>query len=476
MLKNIIQKEILNNIFSSRFLVTFLLLVIIVLATSVILTNDYVRKQDEFSMRQTERENYLRDYAHFNRIGNIINPAQPPLAFYSLIRGISLEVNIEAFDNDPLPVMFPLIDLNFIVTILLSLIALLFSYDAICGEREEGTLKLMLSNNVSRAKVLLGKTIGGTLTLLIPFTFSLGLSLIVILINPRISWKGSDWGALGLIFFAAVLYVSLFYCLGILISSRHKTSSSSIMTSLFVWVLFILVIPSLTPYVASFFAKTPSKITIEREVSRLTDTERDALGRKLQKERTAEVRKKYPDYPTTRLTREERQRRIKNDPEFKKADEEMTQAVNQAWREANRIQNAKVKVIRDDQNRKIERQTKLSIYLSMSSPLSSFTYLATDLSATGMRSLKHFKRLSDSYDGIRGDYQKKKTASLRKIDPTVDVSNSPVDVSDMPRFQYTDERLLDRIEGVLPFLTALIIFNILFFSAAYFSFIRYDVR
>ncbi len=475
MLKNIIQKEILNNIFSSRFLVTFLLLVIIVFATSVILTNDYVRKQDEFSIRQTERENYLRDYAHFNRIQNIINPTQPPLAFYSLIRGISLEVNIEEFDNDPMPVMFPLIDLTFIVTILLSLIALLFSYDAICGEKEEGTLKLMLSNRVSRAKVLLGKTIGGTLTLLIPFTFSLGLSLIVILLNPRISWKGSDWGALGLIFFAAALYVTLFYCLGILISSRHKSGSSSIMTSLFIWVLFILVIPSLTPYVASFFAKTPSKIKIEREVSRLLDVERDALGRKLSKERTQEVQKKYPNYESI-LSREERQRKIASDPEFKKADEEMTQAVRGAWNEANRIQGAKVKVIRDDQNRKVERQMKLSIYLSMLSPLSSFTYLATDLSATGMRSLKYFKQLDGRYDGIFGDYAKKKMASLREIDPTIDVYNSPVDVSDMPRFQYIDERLLDRIEGVLPFLTALIVFNILFFSAAFFSFVRYDVR
>jgi len=452
MLKNIIQKEILNNIFSARFIVTFLLLVIIVLATSVILTNDYVRKQEEFSRRQTELENYLRDYAHFNRIGGVINPAQPPLAFYSLIRGISLELNIEEFDNDPLPVMFPLIDLTFIVTILLSLIALLFSYDAICGEKEDGTLKLMLSNRISRVKILLGKTIGGTLTLLI-----------------------SDWGALGLIVFSAVLYVTLFYCLGILISSRHKSGSSSIMTSLFVWVLFILVIPSLTPYMASFFAKTPSKIKIDREVSRLKDVERDELGRKLMQERIQEVQKKYPNYESS-LTREERQRRIANDPEFKKADEEMTQAVNQAWNEANRIQGEKVDIIRADQNRKIESQMKLSIYLSMASPLSSFTYLATDLSATGMRSLSHFDRIVERYWESFRDYAPKKRAALLEIDPTMDVSNSPVDVSDMPRFQYIDERLLDRIEGVLPFLTALIIFNILFFTAAFFSFVRYDVR
>jgi len=475
MLKNIIRKEILNNIFSSRFLVTFLLLVIFVLATSVILTNDYVRKQDEFFRRQTELENYLRDYAHFNRIGGVIKPAQPPLAFYSLIRGISLEVNIEKFDNDPLPVMFPLIDLTFIVTILLSLIALLFSYDAICGEKEDGTLKLMLSNRVSRAKVLLGKTIGGTLTLLIPFIFSLGLSLFVILLNPRVSWKGSDWGALGLIFFSAVLYVSLFYCLGTFISSCHKSGSSSIMTSLFVWVLFILVIPSLTPYVASFFAKTPSKIKIGREVSRIYNTERDELGNKLAQERQQEVLKKYPNYESI-LSKEERQRRIANDPEFKKADEEMTKAWQGGWNEANRIQGAKANLILEDQGRKIESQMKLSLYLSMSSPLSSFTYLATDLSSTGMRSLSHFKRIVEGWNAAFGDYAKKKRAALLEKDPTIDVWDSPVDVSDMPRFQYIDERLLDRIKGVLPFLTALVVFNILFFSAAFFSFIRYDVR
>lgn len=475
MLKNIIQKEILNNIFSSRFLVTFLLLVIIVFATSIILTNDYVRKQDEFSLRQTERENYLRNYAHFNRIQNIIQPTQPPLAFYSLVRGISLEVNIEEFDDDPLPVMFPLIDLTFIVTILLSLVALLFSYDAICGEKEEGTLKLMLSNSVSRAKVLLGKTIGGTLTLLLPFAFSLGLSLVVILLNPRVSWKGSDWGALGLIFFAAALYITLFYCLGIFISSRHKTGSSSIMTALFIWVLFILVIPSLTPYVASFFAKTPSKIKIDREVDRIYDTERDALGRKLAQERRQEVQKKYPNYEPI-MALEERQRRIANDPEFKKAYEEMTAAIQGGWNEANRIQGEKANAILEDQSRKEERQMKLSIFLSMASPLSSFTYLATDLSATGMRSRKHFKQLSANYDGIFGDYAKKKMAGLLETDPTVDVWNSPVDVSDMPRFDYTDERLLDRFNGILPFLTVLLIFNILFFFAAFVFFVRYDVR
>ena len=471
----LIRKELLNNVFSFRFVITFVLLFVIVLATSVILTNDYVRKQDEFSRRQGEVENYLREYAHFNRIGNIIAPAQPPLAFYSLIRGISPEINMGKFNNDPLPVVFPLIDLTFIVSILLSLVALLFSYDSICGEKEDGTLKLMLSNSVSRAKVLLGKTIGGTVTLLIPFVFSLGISLLVILLNPRISWKGSDWGALGLIVFSTILYVTLFYSLGIFVSSRHKSGASSIMTSLFLWVLFILVIPSLTPYMASFLSKTPSRIQIGREAGRLGDVERDELGNKLAQERKLQVIRKYPVLQEE-LTQEERQRRVAADPDYRIAYEELANETSAAWNEANRIQGDKMRLLWEELERKEEWQTNLSIYLSMASPLSSFTYLTTDLSGTGMRSLQHFENLRKGWSAVNAEYQRNKQSELREQDPTMDVSNTAVDVSDMPRFQFRDEPLLDRIKGALPFFAALFIFNILFFTAAFVSFVRYDVR
>lgn len=471
----LIRKELLNNVFSFRFVITFVLLFVIVLATSVILTNDYVRKQDEFFRRQGEVENYLREYAHFNRIGNIIAPAQPPLAFYSLIRGISPEINMGEFNNDPLPVVFPLIDLTFIVSILLSLVALLFSYDSICGEKEDGTLKLMLSNSVSRAKVLLGKTIGGTVTLLIPFVFSLGISLLVILLNPRISWKGSDWGALGLIVFSTILYVTLFYSLGIFVSSRHKSGASSIMTSLFLWVLFILVIPSLTPYMASFLSKTPSRIQIGREAGRLGDVERDKLGNKLAQERRQQVIRKYPVLQEE-LTQEERQRRVAADPDYRIAYEELANEKSAAWNEANRIQGDKMRLLWEELERKEEWQTNLSIYLSMASPLSSFTYLTTDLSGTGMRSLHHFENLRKGWSAVNAEYQRNKQSELREQDPTMDVSNTAVDVSDMPRFQFRDEPLLDRIKGALPFFAALFIFNILFFTAAFVSFVRYDVR
>jgi ABC-type transport system involved in multi-copper enzyme maturation permease subunit len=476
MLGTLVRKEILNSVFSFRFVVTFALLVAVVPITIFILTNDYVKKVDEYSFRQNGIENYLKNYAHFNRIGNIIAPSQPPISFYSLVRGISSDVNMNKFDDDPLPVVFPLLDLVFIVGILLSLAALIFSYDAVCGEKEDGTLKLMMSNRLARSEILLGKITGGTLTLLIPFTLSLVLGLFVILLNSRVAWTGTNWATLALVFLGTVIYVFLFLVLGVFISARHHSSSASIMTSLFVWVLLILVVPNLSPYLASLISPAPSQIKMEREVSRLRDVERDDLGRKLQTERLAELVKKYPVL-AERFSEAEAKARVEKDPAFREAYQARTREVDAAWSEANRIQSEKARALREDVDRKVEAQTRLSASLSMISPLADFTYLATDLTSTGTMNLVHFRRLSDDiWDPAYGQYVRGRTAALQKQNPAVDWWNTPVDVSDMPRFQYREEALAARVKGTLWPFAIMMMMNLIVFSAAYISFVKYDVR
>jgi ABC-type transport system involved in multi-copper enzyme maturation permease subunit len=473
----IVKKEILHHILSFRFLVVFLLLIVLLPGTVLVLTNDYVRKLDDYSRRQAEIENYLGRYAHFNRIGNVIAPSEPPLPFQVLIRGISADINSENFDNDPLPVMFPLIDLTFIAALLLSLAGLILSYDAVSGEREDGTLKLMLANGLPRFKMIAAKIVGGAVTLLIPFLVSLGIGMILILANPRISWSGSDWGALGLVLAGIVVYVFLFYCLGVLISARHAASSSSIMTSLFVWVVVILIVPNLSPFVASVFQTTPSRIKISREVSRITQDERDDLGQKLMKEKTAEVVKAHPLVaPLLEMSKQEIQTAIKKDPRVDVAYTAWQKAVAAAWQEANAVQGAKAKVLRDDQERKEKAQTSLSVALSQASPLASFTYLATNLSGTGIESQKHFDALRDGYERAFWDFAERRMADMKKKDPTVDVYNTPVDVSDRPRFEFREQSLGERFQSVLRPFVLLIGMALAVFFAGVLSFNRYDVR
>jgi ABC-type transport system involved in multi-copper enzyme maturation permease subunit len=389
---------------------------------------------------------------------------------------LTADVNIEGFDDDPLPVMFPLIDLTFIVTILVSLIALILSYDAVCGEKEDGTLKLMLANGLPRSKIVLAKLAGGVLTLVGPFLVSLATGMVIILLHPRVNWTGPDWGALALVVIGALLYIAVFYLIGILISSAHRTSASSIMTSLFVWVLLILVIPNLSPYLASFFSPAPSRIKVAREVQRLTDVDRDALGVKLMTQYRGEVLKQFPVL-AERLTENEVKKRVAEDPGYRTAYEADRAATERAWVDANRTQGDKAKVLEDDMEQKEAAQTGLARSISMASPLADFSYLATDLSSTGTENMAHFGRLRQAWDdSFRRDYRSKKLEALHAKDPTADLWNTPIDMTDSPRFRYTEENLGGRVKAALPPFAVLLGYCAVLFAAAYVAFIRYDAR
>lgn len=67
-------------------------------------------------------------------------------------------------------------------------------------------------------------------------------------------------------------------------------------------------------------------------------------------------------------------------------------------------------------------------------------------------------------------------ALLQKQDPAQDWWNTPVDISDRPRFAFMEEALPGRIKSSFPYLTVLIIYVFLFFLISYFSFVKYDVR
>jgi ABC-type transport system involved in multi-copper enzyme maturation permease subunit len=476
MWRTLIAKELRAHLLSFRFLASFVILFVVVAVTSAVLTADYVAKLDEYSARQAEIDRYLRSYAHFNRIQNVLQPAQPPIPFQSLVRGLTADVNMEAFDDDPLPVMFPLIDLTFVVTILMSLVALILTYDAVSGEKEEGTLKLMLANSLPRSKLILAKVAGAGLTLVGPLAVSLAAGMLVVLLHPRVDWTGADWGALGLILVGAIIYTGVFSLIGILVSSVHRSSASSIMTSLFVWTLLVLVVPNLSPYVASFLSPAPSRIKVARETARLTDVDRDDLGRKLMAEYRGQVLREYPAL-AERLTETEVKSRVAADPEYRKAYEAARAAVERAWTEANRIQGEKADALNEDLGRKEAAQTDLARLLSMISPLANMSYLATDLSSTGTRNQEHFGRLAQLWgQAFYRDYRTRKVEELRAKDPTADAWNTAIDMSDAPRFRYTEEGLAGRVRAALPPFAVLLGLGVVLFAAAYVSFIRYDVR
>jgi ABC-type transport system involved in multi-copper enzyme maturation permease subunit len=136
------------------------------------------------------------------------------------------------------------VDWGFIIGYVLSLVALLFTFDSISGERERGTLRLTLANAIPRHTVLIGKFLGAFISVSIPFILAVLVNLLVISTSSDVHLDSEAWGRLGIIFFVAVLYICLFLALGLLVSARVQRSAVSLVILLLVWVVFVVFMPS----------------------------------------------------------------------------------------------------------------------------------------------------------------------------------------------------------------------------------------
>ncbi len=120
---------------------------------------------------------------------------------------------------------------------LVPLIALILGYDAIVGERERGSLDLLLALPVTRLELLLGKYVGLSAALI--FSIVAGFGLVGVFLSYRI-----DPGALGQyagFMLSTILMGMAFLSLSFLISvfATNKTIASG--TAIALWFFYVLV-------------------------------------------------------------------------------------------------------------------------------------------------------------------------------------------------------------------------------------------
>ena len=149
------------------------------------------------------------------------------------------------------------IDWGFIVGYVLSLIAILFTFDSISGERERGTLRLILANSMPRHTVLIGKFLGALMSIFMPFTLAVLINLFAISVSGDVHLDAETWRRLSIIFFLALLYSGLFIALGLLISARVRQSAVSLVILLLTWVTFVVFSPGTLASLASRFSSAP---------------------------------------------------------------------------------------------------------------------------------------------------------------------------------------------------------------------------
>ena len=288
MIWTLIRHELLMNLMTFRFLVTVLACMSLVLAGSIVLRDNYERRlasyNEDFQVHQ-ERTLSAKTYSYFRPH---LDRAPNPLSFFN--QGLdkraknSIQVQIgevpflwgdvhrnTGFSN-PFRHLLADIDMVSIFQILLSLLALVFAYDAIAGDRENGTLRLILVNPVGRGLIVLSKYLGAMLCLTLPLLMSFLLALLLQLQSSVIHYSPDDLLRIGGIFLTTVIYTSTFYLIGLFISSMIHHTAISLIVSMFIWVVLTLLYPNVSLFLVNRFIDTEKRMEqVNRELDQISE-------------------------------------------------------------------------------------------------------------------------------------------------------------------------------------------------------------
>ena len=208
----IAAREFLANLKTLRFTVCFVLAIVLGALVSYIATEDYEREMEEYSRATALSQDETRDVRVWMDLKPTVHKHPEPLSLFA--RGISRRVAGSATvgldqvpelsgvgqTENPFLSIFPSLDVLIVVKVVLGLLSILLSFDAVAGERERGTLSMTLSNPVSRAVLLVGKWLGAMSSLVVATAVGFLVTLLVFIRSPMVSLSLGEWGRIGLIF------------------------------------------------------------------------------------------------------------------------------------------------------------------------------------------------------------------------------------------------------------------------------------
>lgn len=468
MLKLLIIKEIKEIIGSSKFVLSFGVLSILILATFYIGAKNYQISKAQYDAAVAENIKSMEGVTDWRMVNHQI--FLPPMPIASLVSGLSNDIgrNIEMkgrgeliakeskYNEDPVYAAFRFLDLNFLFQIILSLFAILFTYNAVSGEKENGTLRLIFSNAVPRDKFILGKIIGSFVSLTIPILipFLIGFLILNLL---QIPMNTEDWLKLILISLTGFLLLGVYLVISVFISSITKSSSHSFLYLLMVWTFAVLIIPRSSVLIAGRAVNVPNIDEI--------NSKKNENNRQLMDEHFKALGGFKPDPsidPQNMMT--------EFNKFMEKLNEEKADKMNSFSEKLNRERNNYQRI-----------QENLALNIAKVSPSALFEMAATNLAGTSMKLIREYQNQADTYQNTFADFQKEKTGAttgggfaffVRRTGEEVPV----IDPSELPQFQFSQITFAEAFDNALIDVALLILLILLFFSASFVSFLKYDLR
>jgi ABC-type transport system involved in multi-copper enzyme maturation permease subunit len=282
MLSAIARKELRHHLASFRFWAGALLTLVLAASSTWIAARDYNLRLSSYQERVAKEEKELRAVSVYSYLQpRVVRPPEPlSVLDQGFDSRLGTDVKIHRFAipveatggqrGNELLASSSAVDLTTVVTVVLGFLALLLTCDAVTGEREEGTLRMVFANSVSRGTVLAGKLAGSLLAITLPLAAGLLVSLSIFALEVKAPLTPDQWLRVAGLGGSYLAYLSLALLLGFFISLHARDTSRALGLSVLVWLVFTIVLPGAAWAVASDLVTTEGlKRSTEHRIAEL---------------------------------------------------------------------------------------------------------------------------------------------------------------------------------------------------------------
>jgi ABC-type transport system involved in multi-copper enzyme maturation permease subunit len=482
--KVLFKKELLENVQNLRFLLAVILCL-------VIIPIGFTVSQRDYADRRAAYDKAVHDYAETHKtVGDVMKNGgsvfRPPAALGLLSGGVeavlpsaaetvgfitspvaTVQFNNARRPDNPFTSLFGRLDLAFIVSTVLAVLVMIFTFNAVAGEKERRTLAQVMANSVPRPLVIAAKMAAGSLLLAAAFLLgvSAGVLLTVVLgIDPF--GEPGTWAPFGIAVGVALVFLLTFYSFGLLVSSRSRSAVAAMVTLFSFWVVMAMILPKGSVIAAKALLPVRSQQVIDLEKSRVHfQNEQDE---------SAAIKRLWETTPVIKDM---------STDEYFKARRAKNPAVEAFEKREGEIQDefkAKTSAAQDrietEFSRRKGSEAGLARNLARLSPVSCLVHVLTELAGTGFMEEAKWRETRTRFRQIIDREIADKQQSIGFKDIWLTGFGRLDQKAAAPGIPPEPVPLEKRLAAVWIDLVLLAVYGLLFFSGAYVSFLRYDVR
>ncbi|MDX2127691.1 MAG: ABC transporter permease subunit [Chloroherpetonaceae bacterium] len=486
MLKLLIEKELKAFLQSPKFVLSFSVMSILIILSVYLGVEEYHATKNQY---ETARQLAAEDLQSQTNWGSVYTRAfREPNPLMIFASGVQNDIGRKTivskwqenrlqgslYSEDSVFAIFRVVDFVFIFQTVVSLFAILFTFNAINGEKESGTLQLTFSNSIPRALFISAKALGAIFALCFPLLIPVLLSFLIVVLfgvpmEPEHWLKACAIIALGLSHFI------VFILLGILVSSSVRNSATSFLVLISLWITFVLILPRAGMMIASEVIPIPS-------ISEL-DTKMEAFSKSKWDEKMKREMELYEKYNKTLETLTPKERDAKSAEmnwDIKEESEALQKKLDAEIAEFNRKTN-------EEAANQQAAQEDLALWISRISPSSAFQLASMSLAETDVETKYRYESAIRSYRDRFITYinqKQKESGSNNGFTIHFDkngikvhgASSMRLNFENMPVFQPPIQSGLSITEKILPDIGLLIFYALSFFALAFVLFLRFDIR